>query len=103
METIEAIPQERLQQCTIAPIMQVVTREQFHNEVEHTPQRKVRFATEDDVQIIAETSRRAEIREITRALAVLGMTLRSWSAWSSPSSPSKKIQVIALSKPSTET
>ena len=34
----------------IAPIMQVVTREQFHNEVEHTPRRKVRCATEDDVR-----------------------------------------------------
>ena len=36
VETIEVIPQERFQQCTIAPTMQVVTREQFHNDVEHT-------------------------------------------------------------------
>ena len=68
VETIEEIPQERFQQCTIGPTMQVVTREQFHNDVEHTPRRKVRFATEDDVQFIAASSRRAEISEITRAL-----------------------------------
>ena len=54
VETIEAIPQDLVQQCTIAPIGQVVTREHFHNYVEHTPRRKVRFANEDDVQIIAE-------------------------------------------------
>ena len=54
VETIEVIPQECFQQCTIAQIVQVVTREQFHNDVEPTPPRKVRFATEDDVQIIAD-------------------------------------------------
>ena len=32
VETIVVIPQERLQQRTIAPTMQVVTREQFHND-----------------------------------------------------------------------
>ena len=37
VETIEVIPQERFQQCTITPTMQVVTREQFHNDVERTP------------------------------------------------------------------
>ena len=37
-----------------------MTREQFH---------QVRFATEDDIQMIADSSRRAEISEITRALA----------------------------------
>ena len=41
----------------------------FHNDVEHPPRRKVRFAPETDIQIIADSSRRAEVREITRALA----------------------------------
>ena len=49
--------------------MQVGTREQFHNDVEHTPRRKVCFATEDDVQFMAASSRQAEISDITRALA----------------------------------
>ena len=49
--------------------MQVVTREEFHDDVEHTPRRKVRFATTDDVQFIAASSRQAEISDITRALA----------------------------------
>ena len=70
---VQEIPEvyvvERIQQCTIAPIVQVVIREQFHNDVERTPRRKVGFATEDDVQILADSSRRAEIREITSALA----------------------------------
>ena len=113
VETIEVVPQERSQQCTIAPTMHVVTREQFHNDVEHPPRRKVRFATEDDIQIIADSSRRAEVSEITRALA-----LHSWSAMalssftfissvmiskpelqsssSSPSSPSKSSGCRAL-------
>ena len=46
-----------------------MTREQFHNDVEHSPRRQVRNATEDDTQIIADSSRRVEISEITRALA----------------------------------
>ena len=61
VETIEVVPQERFQQCASAPTMHVVTREQF-------PRRKVRFATEDDIQIIADSSRRAEVSEITRAV-----------------------------------
>ena len=69
VETIEAIAQEHFQQCAIAPTVQVVTREQFHNDVEHTPRRKVHFATEGDVQFIDASSRRAEINEITRDLA----------------------------------
>ena len=49
VETIDVIPQERFQQCTIAPISQDVTREHFQNDTEHSSRRKVRFATEDDV------------------------------------------------------
>ena len=45
-----SLQQWRRKLSFIAPIMQVVTREQFHNEVEHTPRRKVRCATEDDVR-----------------------------------------------------
>ena len=121
VETIEVIPQERFQQCTIAPPMQVVTREQFHNDTEHSPRRKVRFATEDDVQFIAASSRRAEISDITRALAQfrndiahlerdgfvvphfhqqcadletrIAVFSREKSSSSSPSGPSKKLKL----------
>ena len=66
-------------QCTIAPIMQVATREQFHNDVEHTPRTKIRFATEDDVQIIADSSRRTKSENSPELLLNAGMTLNSWS------------------------
>jgi len=108
---------QHFQQCTIAQIVQVVTREQFHNDVVHTPRRKVRFATENDVQFFAASSRRAETKEITRALADfrkdvpqlerdgfvvthlhqqcddlearIAVFSREVSSWSSPSSSSK--------------
>ena len=128
VETIEVIPQEHFQQCTIAPTMQVVTREQFHSDVEKTPRRKVPFATEDDVQFIAASSRRAEISEITRALAEcrndiaqlerdgfvvppfhqqcddlearIAVFSRDQSSSSSPSSPSKKLRLSRSPGPS---
>ena len=46
------------QQCTIAPSMQGVTREQFHNDTEHSSRRKVRVAAEDDIQFITASSLR---------------------------------------------
>ena len=131
VEAIEAIPQEHFQQCTIAPTMQVVTREQFHNDVEHTPRKKVHFATKDDVQFITASSRRAEIIEIIRDLAQFrndiaqferdgfvvphlhqmyddliarnAVFLREQSSSSLPSSPSKKIELSRSPSPSTDT
>ena len=61
-------PDYLFQQCTIAPIMQGVTRDQLHNDTEHSSRKKVRFAAEDDVQFIAASSQRAEINDITGAL-----------------------------------
>ena len=126
VETIEVIPQERFQQCTIAPIMQGVTREHFHNDKEHSSRRKVRFAAEDDIQFITASSLRAEISDLTRTLvrarndiaqweregflvphlhqqcddfeAQIAVLSREQSSSSSPSSP-KKAQVVALSRP----
>ena len=111
--------------------MQVVTREQFHNDVEHTPRKKVHFATKDDVQFITASSRRAEINEITRDLAQFrndiaqferdgfvvphlhqqyddlkarnAVFLREQSSSSLPSSPSKKIELSRSPGPSTDT
>ena len=125
VETIEVIPQERVQ----PPTMQVVTREQFHSDVKHTPRREVRFATEDDVQFIAASSRRAQISENTRALAEftndsaqlecdgfvvpsfnqqcddlearIAVFSREQSSSSSPSSP-KKLRLSRSPSPSTE-
>ena len=127
VETIEVIPQECFQQCTVAPTMQVVTREQFHNDTGHSPRRKVRFATEDDVQFIAASSLWAEIYDLTRTLAQfrnditqlerdgfvvphfhqqcddlearIAVLTREQSSSSLPSSPSKKAQVVSLSRP----
>ena len=48
--------------------MQGVTREQFHNDTEHSSRRKVRFAAEDDIQFIIASSQRAEISDLTRTV-----------------------------------
>ena len=58
VETIEVIPQKLFQQCTIAPIMQGVTR-------------VLRFAAE---------SLRAEVSDLTRTLVQFRNDSWSWSA-----------------------
>ena len=107
--------------------MQAVTREPFHNDAEHSPRRRVRFATEEDVQFIAASSLWAEINDLTRTLAQfrnniaqlerdgfvvphfhqqcgdlearIAVLTQEQSSSSLPSSPSKKAQVVSLSRP----